>query len=42
MIKKLDAFLSWLLKEGLTFIIFSAIMVVILFGLYHLFNSPII
>ena len=40
MIKRLDSFLSWLLKDGITFIVFSAIVATIVFGLYHLFNNP--
>jgi hypothetical protein len=40
MIKKLDAFLSWFIKEGLTLIIFIGIVMVIGYALYHLFNSP--
>jgi len=40
MIKKLDGLLSWLLKGGITFIIFIVILLTIVYGLYHLFNSP--
>lgn len=40
MIKKIDAFLSWFIKEGLTYIIFFGIVMVIIYALYHLFNSP--
>ena len=40
MIKKLDAFLSWFIKEGLTLTIFFGVVVVIIYALYHLFNSP--
>jgi len=39
MIKKLDVFLSWFLKEGLSIIIFSAILLVIFYALYNVFNN---
>jgi len=40
MLNKLDTFLSWLLKEGITFMIFISIVIVIVYGLFQLFNSP--
>ena len=39
MIKKLDVFLNWLLKEGLALMIFSAIMLVIIYALFNVFNN---
>ena len=39
MIKKLDVFFNWLLKEGLALMIFSAIMLVIIYALINVFNN---
>jgi hypothetical protein len=40
MIKKLDVFLNWLLKEGIALMLFSAIMLVIIYALINVFNNP--
>ena len=40
MIKKLVVFLNWLLKEGIALMLFSAIMLVIIYALINVFNNP--
>jgi|GEM_PF-3010835 len=42
MLKKIDTFLSWLLKEGIVLILFLAIMLIILYALFNVFNNKYI
>jgi hypothetical protein len=40
MVKKLDIFINWLFKGGLALMIFSAIMLIIIYALINVFNNP--
>jgi hypothetical protein len=40
MIKKLDVFINWLFKGGLSLMIFSAIILIIIYALINVFNNP--
>jgi hypothetical protein len=40
MLKKPELFFNWLIKEGLALVIFSAIMLVIVYALINVFTNP--
>ena len=40
MIKKLEVYLNWLIKEGFSIMIFSAVILVIIYALINVFNNP--
>jgi len=42
MFRKIDVFIKWLLKEGLILICFLAIMLIIFYALFNVFNNKYI